>query len=306
MTYRELLGEAAKDMSDFEVAQRRIMGMEIQTRHGTWFRSAEYKSLSELGLNLSEDMSQDDFMAALSEFQDSDIYGKLSADNKDFIDEAVKEWERYQDAVTAVEEQLNSWFGDIQTSLGDAIEAGFEDGIDAAENFKESAGKAIKSMLRQLLISSATSGIFNKLSEDLTSIFMTSSGELTQKDIMDAKDLLIGGFNQIAQMIPGLSEALEGMYAEIDAAGFGDADSDEAVGLSGAIQGASQESIDLLSGYCNAVRIQQAESIMIQRNALTELVEINANTASAVMTLNNLLDAVKEANNSDNLRASGL
>lgn len=306
MTYRELLGEAAKDMSDFEVAQRRIMGMEIQTRHGTWFRSAEYKSLSELGLNLSEDMSQDDFMAALGEFQDSDIYGKLSADNKDFIDDAVKEWERYQDAVTAVEEQLNSWFGDIQTSLGDAIEAGFEDGIDAAENFKESAGKAIKSMLRQLLISSATSGIFNKLSEDLTSIFMTSSGELTQNDIMDAKDLLIGGFNQIAQMIPGLSEALEGMYAEIDAAGFGDADSDEAVGLSGAIQGASQESIDLLSGYCNAVRIQQAESIMIQRNALTELVEINANTASAVRTLNNLLDTVKEAKNSDNLRASGL
>lgn len=306
MTYRELLGEAAKDMSDFEVAQRRIMGMEIQTRHGTWFRSAEYKSLSELGLNLSEDMSQDDFMAALGEFQDSDIYGKLSGENKEFIDDAVKEWERYQDAVTAVEEQLNSWFGDIQTSLGDAIEAGFEDGIDAAENFKESAGKAIKSMLRQLLISSATSGIFNKLSEDLTSIFMTSSGELTQKDIMDAKDLLIGGFNQIAQMIPGLSEALEGMYAEIDAAGFGDADSDEAVGLSGAIQGASQESIDLLSGYCNAVRIQQAESIMIQRNALTELVEINANTASAVMTLNNLLDAVKGANNSDNLRASGL
>lgn len=306
MTYRELLGEAAKDMSDFELAQRRIMGMEIQTRHGTWFRSAEYKSLSELGLNLSEDMSQDDFMAALSEFQDSDIYGKLSGENKGFIDDAVKEWERYQDAVTAVEEQLNSWFGDIQTSLGDAIEAGFEDGIDAAENFKESAGKAIKSMLRQLLISSATSGIFNKLSEDLTSIFMTSSGELTQKDIMDAKDLLIGGFNQIAQMIPGLSEALEGMYAEIDAAGFGDADSDEAVGLSGAIQGASQESIDLLSGYCNAVRIQQAESIMIQRNALTELVEINANTASAVRTLNSLLDTVKDANNSDNLRASGL
>lgn len=306
MSYRQILGETAEGLSDFEVAQRRIMGMEIRTRHGTWFRSAEYKSLSELGLNLSEDMSQNEFMAALGEFQDSDIYGKLSADNKDFIDDAVKEWERYQDAVTAVEEQLNSWFGDIQTSLGDAIEAGFEDGIDAAENFKESAGKAIKSMLRQLLISSATSGIFNKLSEDLTSIFMTSSGELTQKDIMDAKDLLIGGFNQIAQMIPGLSEALDGMYAEIDAAGFGDADSDEAVGLSGAIQGASQESIDLLSGYCNAVRIQQAESIMIQRNALTELVEINANTASAVRTLNSLLDTVKDANNSDNLRASGL
>jgi hypothetical protein len=50
--------------------------------------------------------------------------------------------------------------------------------------------------------------------------------------------------------------------------------------LSGAIKGASQESIDLLSGYCNAVRIQQVDGINIMREQLISLSGIEGNTRS--------------------------
>lgn len=75
--------------------------------------------------------------------------------------------------------------------------------------------------------------------------------------------------------------------------------------MSGAISSASQESIDLLAGQTNAVRVNQVESIEILRQQLIHLASID----SKVGTSNKYLEAIEKntaANNSDPLRAQGI
>ncbi|MEG1728389.1 MAG: hypothetical protein RR280_02450, partial [Bacteroidaceae bacterium] len=82
-------------------------------------------------------------------------------------------------------------------------------------------------------------------------------------------------------------------------------DSDPSSSLSGAIKGASQESIDLLAGQTNAVRVNQVESIEILRQQLIHLASID----SKIGVSNKFLEAIEKntaVNNTDPLRAQGI
>lgn len=75
--------------------------------------------------------------------------------------------------------------------------------------------------------------------------------------------------------------------------------------LSGAISSASQESIDLLAGQTNAVRVNQVESIEILRQQLMHLASID----SKVGVSNKFLEAIEKntaVSNTDPLRAQGI
>lgn len=301
---RDRLGEAAQEMSDFELAQRRISLMRVQTRHSTWFRSAKYSTLQDLGVNLSTDMDTPEYMAALKEFQESDIFHKLDKANQEFINDAIEGWEHYQSALDAVKEQFSSWFGDMQTAIGDAITAGFEEGEDAVESFREKANESINEMIRQLVISSMVSPIFERYEDQLAKKMLDTGGSMDASDIADLTDILINFTDEVSAVIPSVSEAVEGASKRVDEM-FGTT-SEAAEGLSGAIQGASQESIDLLSGYCNAIRVQQMEALSVQRQSLLILSGINTSAASSAASLKEVVEILESNSGGDTLRASGL
>ncbi|MDR1652487.1 MAG: tape measure protein [Prevotellaceae bacterium] len=81
-----------------------------------------------------------------------------------------------------------------------------------------------------------------------------------------------------------------------------DADTDLST-LSGAIKGASQESIDLLAGQTNAVRINQIESIELLRQQLLYLFFIGAKIGAANDILTSIDDKLTQRNE---LRAMGV
>ena len=73
-------------------------------------------------------------------------------------------------------------------------------------------------------------------------------------------------------------------------------DEEEVSGLSGAIKNASQESIDLLAGQTNAVRMNQVEAMTLARESLTATMEINANVVLCARFLSSINNAVKSPN----------
>ena len=79
---------------------------------------------------------------------------------------------------------------------------------------------------------------------------------------------------------------------------------DPTTSLSGAIKGASQESIDLLAGQTNAVRVNQVESIEILRQQLLHL----ANIDGKIGVSNQHLESIdnKLGNTYDPLRGKGI
>ena len=80
---------------------------------------------------------------------------------------------------------------------------------------------------------------------------------------------------------------------------------DPTTSLSGAIKGASQESIDLLTGQTNAVRVNQVESIEILRNQLLHLASIDMKVGISNKHLESI-DGKLDNNSSDPLRAEGI
>lgn len=78
----------------------------------------------------------------------------------------------------------------------------------------------------------------------------------------------------------------------------------EEQGLSGAIKGASQESIDLLTGQTNAVRMNQVEAMAIAREQLTAVLNIDRNLSACTTILNDIRAVIRDSGN--NMRAKGI
>ena len=183
--------------------------------------------------------------------------------------------------------------------LGDALVEAFSNGTSAAKAFDKVSGdilrnavlnalklqfleqplqKAIKQLQRDMGFDAEGNGSFDGLTEAEQDRFRNAvkqAGEQFQEAFKIYEDL----FNELNENDPST--------------------------LSGAIKGASQESIDLLAGQANAVRMNQVTSLDILRQQLTRLSNIDANVgviASRLLAILNRLTATAD----DGLRGQGI
>ena len=114
-----------------------IANMQVQTRHSTWFRSAKYQSLGSLLPELFTDGEVD--MDALRQFveEGGETFQHLARENQEMLREMVDDWETYEEALTAVRDYLQDIFGDLGSTLTDALVDAFENGTDAAKAAKD-------------------------------------------------------------------------------------------------------------------------------------------------------------------------
>ncbi len=116
---------------------------------------------------------------------------------------------------------------------------------------------------------------------------------LTQQEQARFKDAVAKAGANFQQAM----DAYKGLFAQLD-------DSDPGT-LSGAIKGASQESIDLLSGQTNAVRVNQVVALDVMRDQLTRITAIDGNVvaiAQRLLTIVNKLTTPAD----DGLRGQGI
>lgn len=136
----------------WESVSESVANMMNQVRHSTWFRDAKYKKLKDLVPELFEESGVLN-MQALKEFVEgnSDTFKHLSKENQTYLKELVNNWETYEEAVKAANDYLNGLFGDLGSTITDALVDSFEKGINAADAFGEAAGDMLKNLAKQVL-----------------------------------------------------------------------------------------------------------------------------------------------------------
>lgn len=314
-TFNDALGENIDSLSAFEKSLLMIQEMQAKTQHKTWFRNSEYKAIKDLNVDILQYkdgmLDIEASMEALREFTNSDLFGKLSDSNQDSITEMLEDWDSYQEAIQQMTDAMKDWFGGIADAWGDSMVAAFETGEDAAESFKQSVGDSLRSMVKEMLIGQYITRYFDDAAEKLVELESsqqwqemtdTSKAQSMADIVTEAADKAVGQLDAASDAYAKINEYLneKGYLSSSEA-------SSSSGTLSGAIQGASQESIDLLSGYCNAVRIQQVEANDLLREQLVSLSGIESNTAKAASYCKRIADRLDaQTTEGDSLRAAGL
>lgn len=280
---------------------------EAVTKLGYAYNALEHAVDSALGETVYQNQNA---MIQNLRAQQNEIQGMIN----DEISKKKTDWgrvdefrEQYAEAGRQIEDLIKEITESItQTSateladeLANALVEAFEGGENAAKAFGEVANDVIKN------------AVVNALKLQFLEQPLQKAIKQLQKD-MGFDEEGNGSFN-------GLTETEQARFKQaIQAAGanfasamdmykdlFEQLDEDDPSTLSGAIKGASQESIDLLAGQTNAVRVNQVTSLQLLRQQLTHLA--NMDTTLGVIS-GRLLTIINKITNTptDDLRSQGI
>jgi len=171
-----------------------------------------------------------------------------------------------QDIIDSITESVTqTTAGDLANNLADALVEAWEEGTSAAEAFGEVAedvlATAVKNALKLQFLEQPLQQAIQQLQRDMgfdeegNGTFDGLTAEEQQK-FKDAVQQAGANFNEAMKVYQDLFDGLE--------------DSDPST-LSGALKTASQESIDLLAGQMNAVRMNQVTALAVFREQLMHL-----------------------------------
>lgn len=236
-----------------------IANMQVQTRHSTWFRSAKYQSLGSLLPELFTDGEVD--MDALRQFveEGGETFQHLARENQEMLLEMVDDWETYEEALTAVRDYLQDIFGDLGSTLTDALVDALENGTDAADTFVDSVGQALRSLGKRM----ASSIVFGKLFEDA----QKRIEEVMQSDLSDEERFaqwsetmksLVSGVMDQQDDFNRLWEEFRRIAKENGFSIDEEAGTSQQNGKAGATQTVTQDSFSRVEGLVTSVQIHSA------------------------------------------------
>lgn len=237
--------------------------------------------------------------------------GQLDEKTKALVQNAI-DWEQaMQDANNQIWNTVLDLTGQIGDTLTDSMVNAFANGTDAAMAWGDTVGDIIGQIVKKTTLMRLMQPALDQLSAEMA----TSIGKGGDANIVDDLDRF-GKYG-----LPAFESAFAVMQQYSDWAksqGYGDifgsgnqATQATPAPLQGAITGASAESIDLLNGQINAVRIQVADGVNIARASLIELTAIKYNTGATDKNTRELysmrqdLAEIRRLLGSDWLRATG-
>ena len=220
----------------------------------------------------------------------------------------IEEWE---EKIAAASREIEDIIADITKSitqtdaksaadeLGEALINAFEGGTSAAKAFDKVSGdilrNAVINALKLQFLEQPLQNAIKRLQRDMG---FDAEGNGSFDGLTEAEQKRFR--DSVAKAGANFAEAFK-VYEDL----FNELNEKDPSTLSGAIKGASQESIDLLAGQANAVRMNQVTSLDLLRQQLTRLSNIDANVgviASRLLAILNRLTAPAD----DGLRGQGI
>lgn len=280
---------------------------EAVTKLGYAYNALEHAVDSALGETVYQNQNA---MIQNLRAQQNEIQGMIN----DEISKKKTDWgrvdefrEQYAEAGRQIEDLIKEITESItQTSateladeLANALVEAFEGGENAAKAFGEVANDVIKNAvvnaLKLQFLEQPLQKAIKQLQKDMG---FDEEGNGSFNGLTETEQ---ARFKQVIQAAGANFAAAIDMYKDL----FEQLDEDDPSTLSGAIKGASQESIDLLAGQTNAVRVNQVTSLQLLRQQLTHLA--NMDTTLGVIS-GRLLTIINKITNTptDDLRSQGI
>lgn len=242
--------------------------------------------------------------------QQNEIQGMIN----DEISKKKPDWgrveefqERYAEAGRQIEDIIaeitksitQTSAGDLANELKDALIEAFESGEDAAKVFGDVADNVLKNAVSNALklqfLEKPLQNAIKQLQKDMG---FDAEGNGSFDGLTQAEqDRFKAAVAAAGQNFKAAMDMYKDLFAELDES--------DPTSLSGAIKGASQESIDLLAGQTNAVRQNQVIAIEIFRQQLIHLSSMDnrlGNIAGSLLSILNRLGI----DDGDDLRSQGI
>lgn len=243
--------------------------------------------------------------------QQNEIQGMIN----DEISKKETDWgrveefqERYAEAGRQIEDIIaeitksitQTSAGDLANELKDALIEAFESGEDAAKVFGDVADNVLKNAVSNALklqfLEKPLQNAIKQLQKDMG---FDAEGNGSFDGLTQAEqDRFKAAVAAAGQNFKAAMDMYKDLFAELE-------DESDPTSLSGAIKGASQESIDLLAGQTNAVRQNQVIAIEIFRQQLIHLSSMDnrlGNIAGSLISILNRLGI----DDGDDLRSQGI
>ena len=272
----------------------------IQTRHGTWFRSAKGEYLKDLYPELfegPEELGGFNVEAARALLETNN---QLNDEAKRQLQEVVDLYDQWQEAEDQFKEYLNSTFGEIGDSLGDSIVEAFKNGTDAMEAWGQSFNNVLEKVGKQMMQTLFFQKYFDQLEADLTQLYNDYGDDpnVLATKVPELLGTFFGGMDDVVEKAENWWKTynktakeygfdLLGNDTEKQSAtsrGFQTMSQDTGNELNGRfsdLQMKGQQIIDLNTG----IRDIASEIRQLQVESLLELRGINENTGNTVKIL---------------------
>lgn len=196
----------------------------------------------------------------------------------------IRDW---QDEIAQLERNIADMYDEIakdilQTDaksfaneLGDALADAFSSGEDAAKAFE----KTVNNVLKNAIVNQLKKNFLEKQLQGVLDSLEDSMG-YWNGDVFHFNGLTDAEIEQFRQRVAAIAEtynkALE-QYSDIFKDVMSSPDDDSS--LVGAVKGVTEETAEIISGQMQAIRINQAESVALMRDAIQSLARIANNTS---------------------------
>lgn len=282
--HQQALEKLKNAYSELEDAVNRALGEEVYRNQNALIGNLRKQQRELLGMISDEQSKKHTDSSKIEEWRSQ--YAELGRQIKDIIDDIAQ-------SIT----QTNA--KDLAGNIADTLIEAFEGGEDAAKAFGEVADDVIKNAvvnaLKLQLLEKPLQNAIKRLQRDMGfdeegNGYFNGLTEAEQKRFKEAVEAAGANF-----------QAAMDMYKDL----FSQLDDSDPTTLSGAIKGASQESIDLLAGQTNAVRQNQVTSLAILRSQLQHLSHIDNNVGVIAERLLSILNAINSPAGTS-LRSQGI
>lgn len=284
----------------------------IQTRHGTWFRSAKGEYLKDLYPELfegPEELGGFNVEAARALLETNN---QLNDEAKRQLQEVVDLHDQWQEAEDQFKEYLNSTFGEIGDSLGDSIVEAFKNGTDAMEAWGQSFNNVLEKAGKQMMQTLFFQKYFDQLEADLTQLYNDYGDDpnVLATKIPELLGTFFGGMDDVVGKAENWWKTYNEKAKEYGFDLLGN-DTEKQSATSRGFQAMSQDTGDELNGRFSDLQMKGQQIIdintgirdiaselrQIQVESLLELRGINENTENTVKELKAVNISLTKINN---------